>query len=105
MDDLTIHIYASDEGGYKYDIWTTDPENALDTDSVDGGHCTTTMLNALGMANDQAAHIITLNKQESIEERPTPCNECGGKVLSVFERINGCTMLASEACENQCYNP
>lgn len=70
MDALTIRIYASlSEEGYAYDIYTEDVVMpVLELTNVDGGLCTTTMLNALGMATSQAADLIRSHKG----------TECGG---------------------------
>lgn len=60
MDALTIVIEAVSEGGYQYDIYTGTPgeiESGYAV-SLDGGLCTTTLENALGMATSQAAGII-----------------------------------------------
>ena len=60
MDALTIVIEAVSEGGYQYDIYTGKPAEIESgyAVSVDGGLCTTTLENALGMATSQAAGII-----------------------------------------------
>ena len=60
MDALTIVIEAVSEGGYQYDIYTGTPgeiESGYAV-SLDGGLCTTTLENALGMATSQAVEII-----------------------------------------------
>lgn len=60
MESITIRISEYSEGGYYYDIWPSDVVET-DTESDDGGLCTTTMLNALEMAHDQAGHLIIAN--------------------------------------------
>lgn len=64
MKALTITIYEASEGGYLYDIYDTELEQTArliesgQNDSLDGGLCTTTLLNALGMATQQAEALI-----------------------------------------------
>ncbi len=72
MEALTIRIYAAAEGGYMYDIYDTDVADNIEPEleSVDGGLCTTTMLNALGMAAQQAEELIERAKGEE-------CPGCG----------------------------
>jgi len=85
MEAITIRIYASDsEGGYMYDIYNED-QVFTDADSVDGGLCTTTMLNALGMAVSQAEDLIKRVKGE----------ECAG----CWQTITG-TAISSTFDEN-----
>lgn len=55
INALTIKIFEASEGGYIYDIFDTDEDDA---ESIDGGLCTTTLLNALHMAHDQAQDLI-----------------------------------------------
>lgn len=63
MDNITIKIYLSSEGdSYMYDIYDTD-EPEEDTESIDGGECTGTMLDALGMATAQAEAFIKANNK------------------------------------------
>ena len=60
MDALTIVIETVTEGGYQFDIYTGTPgeiESGYAV-SLDGGLCTTTLENALGMATSQASEII-----------------------------------------------
>lgn len=52
---LTIIIEEASDGGYMYDIYEDD-----DTNSVDGGLCTTTMANALEMAYTQAQRFASV---------------------------------------------
>lgn len=67
MEAITIRIYrAEDEDGYFYDIYKGDAieeayMTSLAPESDDGGLCTTTMLNALGMAVSQAEDLIRGN--------------------------------------------
>lgn len=61
METLTIVITeASDEPGYFYDIYDASPEtiNNQAIESLDGGFCTSTMKNALGMATKQAKELL-----------------------------------------------
>lgn len=58
MESVTIRITEAVEGGYFYDIWEKDVAAGNDEESDDGGFCTTTMLNALGMAMQQAETLI-----------------------------------------------
>lgn len=74
MHEMTIHIYPTDQGGYKYDIYRGSPEDAEGADSIDGGHCTTTMVNALGMAASQAEALMPIEETEK-------CDECGNEKL------------------------
>lgn len=75
MNALTIVIRASDnEEGYLYDVYKSEPNCAL-ADNADGGLCTTTMLNALGMAVSQAEELI---KREKGEECPGCWVDMGG---------------------------
>lgn len=62
MQELAIKIFESSNGdGYYYDIFDiVDP--SMGDESIDGGFCTTTMENALGMATQQALEIIKRNK-------------------------------------------
>ena len=59
-EELTIHIQSTDqeEGGYMYDIYFCRPEDVEDNDSVDGGQCTSTLENAIDMAQAQAREAI-----------------------------------------------
>lgn len=52
MDEIIIKVWAS-EGGYMYSIYDGD-DAYMECEDVDGGLCTTTMENALGMAVEQA---------------------------------------------------
>ncbi len=75
MDAITIKIYASsDNEGYMYDIYNE--EMTEDSESVDGGLCTTTMMNALGMAVKQAEVLI--EKEMGIE-----CPGCSVNILEI----------------------
>lgn len=62
---MTISIYESSDGdGFFYDIFDRAPEDVEDLDPLDGGFCTTTMENALGMAMAQALEIIQSKKED-----------------------------------------
>lgn len=74
MDSITITISPTDAGGYMYEVYQGDLDEAVEAmnegDSSEGGHCTTTLANALGMAADAALTII---KREKGDE----CPGCG----------------------------
>lgn len=62
---ITITIYESEsEDGYMYDIYNTDLQGAVDTDdgSIDGGLCTGSMADAVGMATAQALELLKNHK-------------------------------------------
>lgn len=65
MDDLIIVISkSSNEEGYLYDIYDCGAEEVNDgRDSLDGGHCTTTLENAIDMACSQAKDLINREKE------------------------------------------
>ena len=62
MKELVIKIYESEQCGYKYDIYDQDSEDA---ESLDGGHCTSDLANALEMATDQAIALVEHEKKEN----------------------------------------
>ncbi|HVR57225.1 MAG TPA: hypothetical protein VMT72_10400 [Pseudolabrys sp.] len=51
-------MFQDGEGDFQYNIYKGSPEEAADSDSIDGGACTTTMENALDMAVDQAKKLV-----------------------------------------------
>lgn len=55
VDSYFIKVYVNSEGDWSYDIYDTVQYimQGEDTDSLDGGTCTTTRKNAFGMALDQ----------------------------------------------------
>lgn len=55
MKEITINIFESaNEPGYMYNIYTGSPEEVAEgLDSVDGGLCTGSLSDALGMAKEQ----------------------------------------------------
>lgn len=58
MDGITIRIWkAESEEGYFYDIFDTEDAND-ESEAVDGGLCTGTFEDAIGMASEQAITII-----------------------------------------------
>ncbi len=61
MEEITIKIYLNSDGDYNYDIYDTNDVDD-DTESVDGGTCTSTLLNALDMAVSQAQDLIKRKK-------------------------------------------
>jgi hypothetical protein len=94
-EELTIHVWPSDEG-YMFDIWKGEPSDAH-RDADDGGVCTGTLKRALKMASDQAFALITpsdaLGKIKSVDDWWTcicgnqpdregffPCNAEGDQV-------------------------
>jgi len=91
IDEMTLHIYASDEGGYKFDIYEGSPEEVAgdERESLDGGHCTGTQANAIDMASAQAQALIS--RQDSnegltkiqLKAIKEPCPNCGGKLREV----------------------
>lgn len=60
---MIIEIKKFSEGGYYYDIFLGE-EPTEGRDSEDGGLCTTTELNALGMAYEQAKAILERKGKE-----------------------------------------
>ena len=60
MKELTIKIYESNQCGFKYDIFNDDSPD----DSIDGGHCTSDLVNALEMATDQAMAIALKERDD-----------------------------------------
>ncbi len=59
MDNLIIHVRPSfEEEGYMYDIYDCQPEEIEEADSIDGGLCTGSFLDAVDMATEQAKVII-----------------------------------------------
>jgi hypothetical protein len=67
MKEITIKIYNSeDQGGFMYDIYdTADVDD--DTESIDGGHCTSQDIrNALDMAICQAKDLVSYEKKVKI---------------------------------------
>lgn len=63
LNELSITIYWSEnEMGYMYDIWDQDLPEGGDRpeDSIDGGCCTGRLIDALGMATDQAENFINM---------------------------------------------
>lgn len=65
MESITITVTESSNGGYVYQVWAHDLEVSAmlaeegSTEGDDnGGLCTSTLLNALGMALEQAESLI-----------------------------------------------
>lgn len=86
MTGITIEIHESDEGGYYYTIYGQELDAIVsgeDLDDRDGGQCTTTMLNALGMATEQAAALI---KSEKGDECPGCNSRMGEKTERALSR-------------------
>jgi len=85
MDEITIKVWKSEEG-FMYGIYDGDGDEA---EEIDGGLCTTSMSNAIGMACEQAealalsseakcAHVWEPMAGEEEEEAPyEQCNMCG----------------------------
>jgi hypothetical protein len=67
MDELTIHIFPASDGGYMYDIYDCGPDECYngggERECVDGGQCTSTLKNALDMAQGQAHDLIKRAKK------------------------------------------
>lgn len=61
MDDIIINIFKSSNGdGYYYDIYNNEDiqDFELDQDmSIDGGFCTTSLENTLGMITEQLKNL------------------------------------------------
>lgn len=53
---LTIE-WSETNNGYMYEIYPNE-EAQENGDSLDGGLCTGSMIGALGMATDQAGHLL-----------------------------------------------
>ena len=70
MDNLVIVIKKAedqDEDGFFYDIYDEVPSefgNVGEENSLDGGFCTGSMLDAMGMALSQAKEIIKKYKKD-----------------------------------------
>lgn len=97
MDALTIVIRSSDDSeGYLFDIYKGEPDCPME-DSADGGLCTTTMLNALGMAVSQAETLIKRVKGDE-------CPGCGLRMtindLKGLSRFGNGTMCG-ECCTRE----
>jgi len=61
MENITIKISkASDDDGYFYDIYLKDMSDITDdTDSEDGGQCTSEdIIDAIDMASKQAQRLV-----------------------------------------------
>lgn len=60
INTLTIQIYYSETNeGYMYDIYECEASEVEEIeDSIDGGLCTGTIKDALGMATEMAEEII-----------------------------------------------
>ncbi len=64
ITELTISIYEAADGGFMYDIYKNKDLAAIaesPSHSDDGGLCTTSITNALGMAVSQAQDLIKKN--------------------------------------------
>jgi len=57
IQELSILIFPTTEGKWQFDIMNIIPDFTSD-EPIDGGICTTTMLNALEMAYQQARELI-----------------------------------------------
>ena len=57
MEAITIIIYEASEGGYMYDIYEGEGVPPCE-DAYDGGHCTSTLENAIEMAASQAVDLV-----------------------------------------------
>lgn len=67
MENLIITVFKSEqEEGFYYDIYGDNDTDAISTGEanvLDGGHCTTTIENALDMAYKQAQTILLQDNQ------------------------------------------
>lgn len=71
MEAITIVVRRTGEG-YYYDIYDEEAVATIeDVDSLDGGLCTTSMVNALGMALEQAQALVR-------RENGGVCDMCEG---------------------------
>jgi len=57
MNEIIIYVREASEGGYVYDIYESE-DDFNDGNSVDGGLCTSTMINAIEMASEQAQGLL-----------------------------------------------
>lgn len=83
IDELTIHIRPAldqDEEGYMYDIYDTNPGEADDglIDSIDGGMCTGSLKDAIGMAMEQALDLVK-DSNEALVCTEEGCKELQGE--------------------------
>jgi hypothetical protein len=58
MDELTIHLFIDSEGNYQYRIYDCAPEDVPENRSIDGGVCSMTMANAVGIAIEQTRTLL-----------------------------------------------
>jgi len=64
MKTIAIEIYENSEGEFNYEIYSCAEDIEDGEDSLDGGCCTSTIENALGMATDQAQRLLTRKTKE-----------------------------------------
>lgn len=84
MKELVIKIYESDQCGYKYDIFDQDSEDA---ESIDGGHCTSDLVNALNMAISQATEIVLKERDDERDKNITKYNALSPKDKEEVDQI------------------
>lgn len=58
LENLTINIYLNSDGDYNYDIYRNPEDIENGVESFDGGCCTGSLTDALGMATEQAEGVI-----------------------------------------------
>ena len=57
LKGIAISIFLDSDGNYQYNI-AEDIEELSEGESLDGGACTTTIVNALEMATEQAQGLL-----------------------------------------------
>lgn len=68
MDQMTIQIFkSSNGGGYYYSIYDT-VDKLDDANEIDGGLCTSDLTNALEMATDQALVLTAINRDDCYKQ-------------------------------------
>ena len=88
IDGIIIRIYkAQDEDGYFYDIYDSETWDEDDV-SVDGGLCTTTLENAIGMASDQAIELVNRSYKNPEQRLKVLMDKCYPKGEEAFEKAS-----------------
>lgn len=99
--EYTVHIINTDDG-WQYDVYEGSPdeianaEDARDNNArqVDGGCCTTTLENTMGMVADTlSAH----KRREDIEETEM-CPHCDEELEARIFDIDGTNLEEHEVC-------
>lgn len=83
MDKLIIKIEeSSNEPGYFYDIYDNEEVMENCKDSLDGGICTGSMLDALGMAVSQARYLLLQGTCDNTDHlKSGGCEDCREVVM------------------------